>query len=39
MTFTSRFVVPDYLVFGDGGVRTTGFFDAEWGYEPAFASP
>lgn len=28
--FTSRFALPDYLVLGDGGVITAGFFDAEW---------
>lgn len=35
MPFTSGFVAPDYLVFGAMGVRTAGFFSADWGYVPA----
>lgn len=28
--YSSQFVPPDYLVFGDGGVETAGFFAADW---------
>ena len=33
--FRSGFGLPDYLVFTYGGSQTGGFFDAEWGLDPA----
>jgi hypothetical protein len=33
--FSSRSGMPDYLVYGDGGARAIGFFDANWAYDPA----
>lgn len=32
--FTSRLVLPDYMVWDGSGVRTGGFFDAQWKYDP-----
>ena len=32
--FTSRFALPDYLVFTRAGATQAGFFDAEWSYAP-----
>ena len=39
MPFSSRFVVPDFLIWKDGGSVTTGFFDAEWGWDSALVNP
>lgn len=35
--FTSRFVVPDFLVWDERGARTVGFFNGNWEYEPTFS--
>lgn len=32
--FTSRFALPDYLVYTRDGAAAAGFFDAEWAYAP-----
>ena len=31
--FTSRFVVPDYMVFGNEGTVAVGFFDGDWSFD------
>ncbi|MFT6395872.1 MAG: dienelactone hydrolase [Bradymonadia bacterium] len=36
--FQSRFVLPDFMVWGDEGVGAAGFFDNDWQLEPAFSS-
>jgi hypothetical protein len=36
--FQSRFVLPDFMVWGDGGVATAGYFDNDWRLAPAFSS-
>jgi len=37
--YTSRFVIPDYLVWRPDGVATTGFFDASWAYTSTWQAP
>ena len=34
--FTSRFVIPDYLVLRPSGAAAVGFFDADWHFAPAY---
>ena len=33
MPFTSRMVLPDYMVLATGGLLTAGFYDAAWKYD------
>ncbi|MDY0003521.1 MAG: prolyl oligopeptidase family serine peptidase [Polyangia bacterium] len=35
--FSSRAGMPDFLLWAEGGVSATGFFDSEWDLDPAFA--
>lgn len=35
MPFTSRFALPDFLVWSDAGGEAGGFFDAMWALDPA----
>jgi dienelactone hydrolase len=35
--FSSRAGMPDYLLWADGGLLATGFFDARWQLDPAYA--
>ncbi|MGF1465309.1 MAG: alpha/beta hydrolase-fold protein [Sandaracinaceae bacterium] len=37
MPFASGSALPDFLVFADGGVLATGFFDPSWGLDPTLA--
>lgn len=37
--FSSRFWIPDWLVYQKGGTAAAGFFDAEWSYEPSLSIP
>jgi len=37
--YTSRFVIPDYLVYTPSGTAKTGFFDADWNYSAGFSAP
>lgn len=37
--FTSRFVAPDFMVWGADGLRASGFWTADWIFDPAFAAP
>lgn len=37
MPFTSRSGLPDLFVLRDDGLAASGFFDADWQVEPAFA--
>ena len=39
MPFSSRFVVPDFLIWKDGGAVTSGFFDAEWNWDSSLVKP
>jgi hypothetical protein len=34
LPWTSRFVIPDYLVWGDNGLRAGGFYTSDWGFDP-----
>ena len=36
--FQSRFVLPDFMIWGDGGVEAAGFYDNEWSMAPAFSN-
>ena len=36
--FTSRFVIPDYLVYTTGGSVAVGFYDGDWAFDPALGS-
>lgn len=37
--FSSRSGLPDYMVWSESGVESTGFFDADWSYDPALRWP
>ena len=37
--YTSRFVVPDYLVWSDQGAQAVGFFDGEWTFDSELGVP
>lgn len=37
--FNSRFWIPDWLVWTDGGASAAGFFDPEWTLNPAYMVP
>jgi pimeloyl-ACP methyl ester carboxylesterase len=37
--FNSRFWVPDYLILGDGGAATAGFFNSNWQHTSTLAVP
>ena len=36
--FQSRFVLPDFMVWGDGGVEAAGYYDNDWQLAPAFSN-
>ncbi|MEC9071342.1 MAG: hypothetical protein VX938_03145, partial [Myxococcota bacterium] len=31
--FTSRFVIPDYMIFGQSSTSAVGFFDGDWRFD------
>ena len=37
--FSSRFWVPDWLVWADGGLAQAGFFDGDWALDPSLTVP
>lgn len=37
--FSSRFWLPDYLILGQEGLVTTGFFDKDWTYSASLKTP
>ena len=37
--FSSSGGLPDYLIWAERGAAAAGFFDAEWGFDPAFVVP
>jgi hypothetical protein len=37
--FSSRSGLPDYLIWDEGGALYSGFFDANWQYDPALRAP
>ena len=37
--FNSRFWIPDFLVWADGGAQAAGFFDSDWNFNAALSLP